>query len=124
MPHTGVVRLYLSMFNEKNVQPVCDTLRRFQSKIKVLEIYLNNANPMQTVQELQNQALGRHDRMASPIRPTNSHSTKCFPRVQFLFQLIKSLKVASTVRIVCDTESAIFVQEGMYHAFITSLSRQ
>ena len=71
MPHAGVARLYLSMFNEKNVQPICDTLRKFQSKIKILEIHLNAANAILTVSELQNQAANKQERLASPIRPNH-----------------------------------------------------
>ena len=52
MPHAGVARLYLSMFNEKNILPICDTLRKFQSKIKILEIHINSSKAILTAQEL------------------------------------------------------------------------
>ena len=52
------------------------------------------------------------------------YSSKAFPRVAALFQLLKSLKSASTVSIISDTEGAIFVTEDKYPAFIASLARK
>ena len=124
MPHAGVARLYLSMFNEKNVQPICDTLRKFQSKIKILEIHLNAANAILTVSELQNQATNKQERLASPIRPNHQHSCRSFPKPHELFRLIKSLRAASTLKIVCESDQSSFIQENQYAAFIGSFGRQ
>lgn len=40
---SGVVQINTSMLSEKTVMAVCDTLRRFQQKIKVVELYHNLA---------------------------------------------------------------------------------
>ena len=41
-----------------------------------------------------------------------------------LFQLIKSLRAASTLKIVCEGDQAGFIQEHQYAAFIGSFGRQ
>ena len=115
------------MLSDKTVQAVCDTLRRFQSKIKVIELYHNQefkallgsqsgkASPA---------SIGFHQRMHSPSKSfANASAQWTFPKPYYLIALLKSVTRTATLKVICDSECPTFVTETHYQALIAALGR-
>ena len=122
---SGVVQINTSILSDKTVQAVCDTLRRFQSKIKVVELYHNQDFKAGTGSNAgKGSPSNTYQRMHSPQKSFAQLALPwSFPRPTHLFNLLKSLTKVKILRVISDVDCATFITEQHYQAFINSIGR-